>query len=341
MSFFVRAGVLSGFSALMVELGANPGPIFHQLGLATDVLNDEEDLITLETVTALLDAAVKSTKCDHFSLMLANRQDVSFVGVVGLALKAAPDIRTILHEVIHYLSLHVQGAEWHIKVDGELTHCNWTHRWGNRSPGGSGWKNAVCLAVAQLFCVLRKLSGERWSPTCINFHYDQPKQQWFYKTFFHAPTVFSSDFDGFVFKSCDLDMVISERQDKLLSVLDDYMEGLKKDATEDLSQQVTHVIRQTIIHGKCDIDQIASLFNYSKRTLQRKLKEHDTSFQHLREEVRFEIATQYLTETAMPISNISELIGYAELSVFSRNFKKRFGVSPRKWRADLTDRSKV
>ena len=332
MSFFVRTGVLSGFSQLVVELGADPEPIFQQLGLAADTLDGEDNLITMNAVNAMLDAAVKSTKCDYFSMMLANRQDVSFVGVIGLALKAAPDIRTVLREVLRYLSIHVQGAEWHIKVDGKLTHCSWTHRWEHRSPGDSDWRNSVYLAVGQLFCVLRELSGESWTPVCINFHYDEPEQKWFYKSFFHAPVVFSSDFDGFVFNSCDLDIVISERQDKLLSVLDDYMENLKEDTADELSQQVKHVIRQSIVHGKCDFNQIAGVFNTSKRTLQRKLKMHDTSFQQLRKEVRFELATQYLRETNKSLSNVSELIGFAELSIFSRTFKNRFGESPTQWR---------
>ena len=87
MSFFVRAGVLSGFSALMVELGANPGPIFHQLGLATDVLNDEEDLITLDTVNALLDAAVKSTICPE----LFDVPDLFRQLILGVDLLAGPE----------------------------------------------------------------------------------------------------------------------------------------------------------------------------------------------------------------------------------------------------------
>ena len=337
MSSFVRAGVLSGFSPLVVELGGDPEILFKRLGLGADVLEREDDLLTLDTVNALLESAVKSTQCESFSLMLSARQELSFAGVIGLALKAAPDLRTVLYEVTRYLSLHVQGAEWHIKVDGELTFCSWVYR----SSGASDMKHSIYLAVGQLFCALSELSGKNWTPVCINFHYDDPEEKWFYKSFFSAPVMFSSEFDGFVFNSSELDIVVSERQDNLLSVLDAYMEGLKDDAAEDFSLQVKHVIRQAISHGSCDIDHIAAIFSCSKRTLQRKLSAHDTSFQSLREDVRFELAMQYLKETAMPISNISELIGFAELSIFSRNFKKKFGVSPRQWRTTHSARSKT
>jgi AraC-like DNA-binding protein len=335
MSFFVRAGVLSGFSPLVAELGADPGIIIQSLGLDADVLEREDDLLTLDTVNALLESAVKSTQCEYFSLMLSGRQGLSFAGVIGLALKAAPDLRTVLYEVTRYLSLHVQGAEWQIKVDAELTFCSWVHH----SPGASDMKHSIYLAVGQLFCALRELSGKSWKPVCINFHYDEPEGKWFYRSFFSAPVMFNSEFDGFVFNSSELDIVVSEGQDNLLSVLDAYMDGLKDDTAEDFSLMVKHVIRQAISHGSFDIDSIAAIFNCSKRSLQRKLSAHDTSFQSLREDVRFELAMQYLKGTAMPISNISELIGFSELSIFSRNFKKKFGVSPRQWRTTHRARS--
>ena len=337
MPYLVRVGVLAGFSPLVAQLGGDPSAILQRLGLEQDILDSEDDHISLEVITQLLELAAKETRCDHFSLLLSSRQGLSSAGLVGLAMQAAPDMRAALNEVISYLSLQGQGIEWNLKVAGELAYCTWTFH----PPTPRFIKQCVQLGVGNLFFALNAISGKRWNPVSINFHYDEPEEKAFYRRILRAPIMFNSDFDGIVFKSSDLDLMLPERQDYLLSVLHSYMTSLKDDTSEDFPSQVKRMIRQAISQENCDIESIAVLLNCSKRTLQRKLNANGVSFLSLREDVRFDLALHYLRETNMSLSNISELIGFAELSIFSRTFKNRFGESPTQWRINHSGSDKV
>jgi AraC-like DNA-binding protein len=69
-----------------------------------------------------------------------------------------------------------------------------------------------------------------------------------------------------------------------------------------------------------------------ERTLQRRLKELNTSFSRLLEDTRRELALAYLSERRMSLLEISYVLGFADPSSFSRAFKRWTGTAPRKSR---------
>ena len=51
------------------------------------------------------------------------------------------------------------------------------------------------------------------------------------------------------------------------------------------------------------------------------------------EKVRREIATYHLCRGDMQLTQLAMILGYSELSAFSRSFRRWYGVSPRTWAA--------
>jgi AraC-like DNA-binding protein len=71
----------------------------------------------------------------------------------------------------------------------------------------------------------------------------------------------------------------------------------------------------------------------SQRTLQRRLREANTSFQQEVQRARMRTAERLLLDTDAPLSAIALDIGYTSLQRFSTLFKKVAGESPSEWRA--------
>ncbi len=71
----------------------------------------------------------------------------------------------------------------------------------------------------------------------------------------------------------------------------------------------------------------------SRQTLYRKLKKEGESFQNLAETVRRERALQYVAEGEYGLTEVAFLLGFSELSAFSRAFKRWTGESPGHYRA--------
>lgn len=76
------------------------------------------------------------------------------------------------------------------------------------------------------------------------------------------------------------------------------------------------------------LEEVAANFNISARTLQRKLQDEGINFQHVADAVRKSLAIHYMQSGNYQIKEISIMLGYNELSAFSRAFKRWTGKAP-------------
>ncbi|MBB3181927.1 AraC-like DNA-binding protein [Variovorax sp. Sphag1AA] len=81
--------------------------------------------------------------------------------------------------------------------------------------------------------------------------------------------------------------------------------------------------------------ELASDLGISVQTMARRLAESGTTYSDLKEQLRKSQATWYLQNTDLPIEAIASQLGYAELTSFSRAFKRWHCVSPRAMRQSL------
>jgi AraC-like DNA-binding protein len=91
------------------------------------------------------------------------------------------------------------------------------------------------------------------------------------------------------------------------------------------------VFHYIMSHGYLNIlslDEVAANFNMSGRTLQRKLHDEGVNFQQVADAVRKSLAIHYMQSGNYQIKEISIMLGYNELSAFSRAFKRWTGKPP-------------
>lgn len=76
------------------------------------------------------------------------------------------------------------------------------------------------------------------------------------------------------------------------------------------------------------LDRMASSFGMTERTLRRKLVEEGHPFRELLGRVREDLYVLYQMEDKRSLSEIALLLGYSDLSAFSRNYKRKHGTPP-------------
>ena len=100
------------------------------------------------------------------------------------------------------------------------------------------------------------------------------------------------------------------------------------DGAQALNKRIYNYLMSNSYLGMVSLDDIAANFNLSARTIQRKLKDEQVSFQQITDEVRKSLAINYLKAGDMPVKQISYMLGYNELSAFTRTFKRWMGTTP-------------
>lgn len=88
-------------------------------------------------------------------------------------------------------------------------------------------------------------------------------------------------------------------------------------------------IRSLLIAENCNKETLAQSLSISSRRLSAKLAEKNTSYQKLLDEVRCDLALEYLRSPSISLQEISYRLGFNNYSNFSRVFKRATGLSPK------------
>ena len=84
--------------------------------------------------------------------------------------------------------------------------------------------------------------------------------------------------------------------------------------------------------GAFDLESIAKAMGLTQRSVRTRLATSETSFSTILDQTRQRLATQYLIDTDLPLSTVSHLLGFSELSAFTRAARRWYGEAPRSYR---------
>ena len=102
---------------------------------------------------------------------------------------------------------------------------------------------------------------------------------------------------------------------------------------DDIAGELKRKLADLMARGEANADAACRALRLSRRTLQRRLKAEKTSFQKVLEEVRRELAVNYLSDERLKSFDIAMLLGYSNLSTFTTAFKSWYDLPPAQYRA--------
>lgn len=322
----IRSSVLAQFPALVHDLGGPLDEILEEAGLHLEQITQPTLLIAFEKEIRLLQIAAHGCRCEHFGVELAQRQDVAIFGALSLL---AMNCNTVLQGLqlfgryIHYIA---QAVELEIKEENDIGYFIIDTPYDVAADSDQFWDHTAALACT----VMRMLCGQKWAPRATYIRRPEPPNAGRYNRYFRSPIAFDQGFNGLVFDNSVLHQPIHASINSMPHQLQEY---LRKNFEGNFQEQLRRVINSLLATHDCSAKMVADSMGYTLRTFQRKLTKQDTSFQAQLDRVRRELAISYLEEPQFRLTDIAELLGFAELSVFSRSFKRWFGVTPLQWRS--------
>jgi AraC-like DNA-binding protein len=150
------------------------------------------------------------------------------------------------------------------------------------------------------------------------------------RTFAPARVRFGASCSGFVFDRMHLSQPLSSSDPKLRPLVRQLAERMLAElpATDTVTDRVRRLIAGELPQGDPSSTRAASLLHMSQRTLCRRLEQEGTSYRELLDELRRQLALQYLTRRDLSVSEIAFLLGFSQAAAFHRAFKRWTGRTP-------------
>jgi len=167
------------------------------------------------------------------------------------------------------------------------------------------------LSTTYVSC--RFLFGRNIDIKALYLSYPRPSYADLYKELTQAPVYFNSKKNLLMVSADVLDMPTITGHLSMKDVCEEHCRKLMLKLTS--ADQFIEDIRELIIESRGrfpTVEEVAGRLNVSRRTLFRRLQEQGTTYQKLLDEVRSEIARDYLGKTNLSVDQVSELIGFRE-----------------------------
>lgn len=108
-----------------------------------------------------------------------------------------------------------------------------------------------------------------------------------------------------------------------------------------VAARVRAALADLMLSGRTGAEDVALALGISRSTLQRRLRDEDTSYQSVLDATRRDTAIRYLTKTTLRADEIASILAYRDANSFSRRFRRWTGLSPLEFRQEAASREIV
>ncbi|MDQ0167708.1 helix-turn-helix domain-containing protein [Bacillus horti] len=195
----------------------------------------------------------------------------------------------------------------------------------------------VGITLAFLLELGRRGTGQHLKASAVEFSQPMGDVQAL-EVYFGCRIRTDSDRNRLTLYRHDLDSPFLTYNEELLEVLTPALDLTlhQHQDNRSISNMVKWIMKRTLSGGRPDVQTVAKELGMSDRTLQRRLTDENSSFNHLLTQARQEQARMYLADLSLDIKEVAFLIGYEDQNSFYRAFRSWEGDTPANWRRGHT-----
>ena len=316
------------------EAGIRLEPLLRNAGLSVGQIDKQDTPIGVASQIKFLELAAEALRDQSLGFRLARDGDLRLMGLLYYTAASSETLGDALARVQRYSSIVNAGIA--LRCFGS---SNFTI--GLRYTGvsrHSDRKHHMEFLVTVLIRVCRVLTDRRLSPTIVRFiHRDLDKSSEMEK-FFGCAIEFGAETDEIVFQDTveRLHLVGADPYlSKILIENCDQALAHRRPNASSLRVTIENAITLLLPHGKARLAAVAKELGMSSRTLARKMAAEELSFSKILNQLRSDLATHYLSDADLSISQIAWLVGYQGIGAFSHSYKRWTGLNAKKMREKL------
>jgi len=329
VSFFAPA--LGALWNQVESYGLDPAVLFREQGVDPGSLFDAGARVPIERLWQLTARASELSGDPLFGLRYAEYFRPAHLGALGFAWLASSSLRAAFERLARYsrviqekltVELYEDQRNLCVAIDANIPAPN------------EGQREDAQLAVMLKFC--RIIAGRDFNPVRVRFRQPAPRASGSHFELFRCPLEFDAGRTELLIDRQQADARLTGSNDQLAQLNEHIVvKYLAHSARHDIVNRTKAAIIDAMPGGSVSETTVAKSLHMTPRNLHRKLQKEGTSFKLLLTDLRKELARQYIQDRSKTLTEISFLLGFAEVSSFSRAFKNWTGQPPSEARASV------
>jgi AraC-like DNA-binding protein len=324
----VLAAAASGIVPYIERQRGDIDRIFGHAGIAPDMAGAATLKLSLSGFCRLFEEGARLTHNDNFGLWFGLGFDPRDLGLWGYSSISAPTLGDALRTLVEMFPFHQeQSSMAFIAADDGMMHVQYRIE----APDIIERRQDAELTLGNVIVVIRECMGRSWAPAEVHFEHPKPQGWRDHERAFNAPVFFSQPTNAVVFSPHILARPMPAADFRLHAAMRLCLQQLseRRGGRASVADQVRVAVRAKLPEGMPLLDDIASDLRLSLNAVQRELHRDGVTFKDLVESTRRDLALSYIQQRQLSLSEIALLLGYSELSAFSRAVRRWTGESPR------------
>ena len=320
-----------GWRALFHDLNIETQDVLRHAQLPLDLFSQKSMTVTGDEYFRFWRGLAFVTRDDPtFSLRMVQAISTESLSPALFAAFCSDNLNTALHRLAKFKPL-VGPLRMTVEQSANQTRIAFT----GEAKDDSVPENLLLVELAFWVHVARMATREQIIPHSVHMTFDPPAREE-YEAFF-GTSIDSSDFNGLIFSATDAAKPFLTTNHAMWSILQPELNQRLQDITHPSSfkERVRACLFETLASGQYSMTAVASKLAVSSRTLHRRLKAEDTTFQRVLDELREELARHYLAVSDYSSTEIAFLLGYEETNSFYRAFRTWTGNTPDEIRSSM------
>ncbi|HQR22287.1 MAG TPA: AraC family transcriptional regulator ligand-binding domain-containing protein [Burkholderiaceae bacterium] len=324
MTVLLRSATLTNFESVATACGLDGRALVAEVGLPARCLSEPDLMVPAALVGALLERAAHRAGEPAFGLRMAASRRLSNLGPLGLLLRDQPTLRHALDALALHIHRHNEAMSISVVEDGSLVAIREETVLGRGRPV----RQAVEMAMGTTFRLLSIFLGDGWRPHSVTFRHAAPASKAWHRKLFGSAVYFGREFNDIICRAVDLEAP-NPGADPVMARYSQRLLESEQSAHASMTDRVRRLAVLLLPRRHCRVDVVAQHLGVSRRTVANHLALERTTFSDLVDEMRQELLASYLADGARSLSEVALLLGFSELSAFSRWHRARFGASAR------------
>lgn len=328
----IATGIVAGFSAFLVQQGIDGGELVRRVGIDPAAFADPDGRLPLAQYARLVSLGQQMSGDSGLSLRFGAAVGMSDISILGLIMEASTNMGEAFEQMQRYGRLAMAH-------DPSLPSRFVLDRRGDRlflvdqRPDPAAFPGLTEEAFAQLTCGPRRFLDR---PHVLSVHvtHEAPSHAALYDEVFSCPIHFGDTFNGLELPLDIAGWPVAGERRYVFGVLCEKADQLLARAIPlaTIRSRLEQAMRAELHLGEPSADTMATRLGFSRSTLFRRLRDEGTSFARVLDELRRDMAIDYLTSSRIPAAEVAYLVGFSEAAAFSRAFHRWMGQTPGRFR---------